>query len=114
MYAWWSAMRSLGVIVVVVVYCCRLWLPVEAGGYHCTGTAGPGNQLFKCTTMKTSDNYNHTGSNQTVIDYTSNQTGPYVTIDAARTLLVNIQIQNVSAVHVSSEQTRSRGEFGVS
>lgn len=113
MYAWWFAMRSLGVIV-VAVYCCRSWLPAEAGGYHCTGTAGPGNQLFKCTAMTTSDNKNHTGLNQTVIDYMSNQTGPDVTIDVARTLLVNLKVQNVSAVYVSSIQTRSRGEFGVS
>lgn len=111
MYAWWFVTRSLGVVVVVVVYCCRLWLPVEADGYHCTGTADPGNQFFKCTAMTTSENSNRTGSNQTVIDYTSNQTGPDVSIDADRTLLVNLKVQNVTAVHVSSVQIRSRGRI---
>lgn len=105
MHAWWSAMRSLGVAV-VVVYCCGLWLPVDAGGYHCTGTTGRDNQLFKCTAL---DNRNSTDSNRTVIDYTVNQTGPDVTIDEARTLLVNLKIQNLSTIHVSCVQTRSRG-----
>lgn len=104
MHAWWSAMRLLG--VAVVVYYCGLWLSVDAGGYRCTGTAGRGNQLFKCTA---SDNRNSTDSNRTVIDYTGNQTGPDVTIDEARTLLVNLKIQNLSTVHVSRVQTQSRG-----
>lgn len=66
----------------------------ESNGYYCTGS-NSGNIHFKC--IKTPCNGTLC---ETIIDYLE-KPGPDVIIDTNNKILLNLEIENISTIHVS-------------
>lgn len=70
----------------------------DSNGYYCTGTKS-GNIHFKC--IKTPCNGTLC---ETIIDYL-NEPGPNIIINANNKVLLNLEIENISTIHVSCTYT---------
>jgi len=96
--------------IVFAVVCCglaRRTVRATPNGFYCRGSAGNGNLHLKCVTTPC----NGTAC-ETVVDYV-NEYGPDVSLDSKHKLLVNLDIDAIATIHVSTRPESERAErFG--
>lgn len=92
-------MAGVKVVAMVCVYIATIrtaWAAAQSTGYYCTGTA-KGNLHLKCATTSCSG-----ASCKTTVDYEDANGPDAVLVDnSSRKILVNLEMANISVIHVS-------------